>query len=344
MPKNNTDLPQVGKNAKRASGVNIIRSDYLLDKKVIFATARAKRPDQFSRKKEVVSDEPHCPFCPHNQDKIIVCDEIPAPRTKYGWAFRSLENLFGILTPQGKIPIFDHKSGFFEENAYGHAEVIVETPKHGLELEDMPKNAIANLLQFIARRVDELNRKEGVRYVSVFKNRGREAGASIAHTHTQIITTPFVPKAIAELLEANYRYVVKHGHSPFAKIIEEERKSKRFVFENDHIICFTPYASQTPFELWIFPKRQVPSITLLNEGERVAFEEILRKAIKQLNTLGTPPYNLLFMNDHEYGELHFHIKLHPRLTTPPAGFEFITGLAVNPLLPEDAATFYKKGF
>ncbi|MBR9703446.1 hypothetical protein GOV10_05375 [Candidatus Woesearchaeota archaeon] len=339
-------VPELGVNRPHVEGINVIRYDYLLDKRVVIATARAKRPDQFKQEVEPHSDPAKCPFCPRNQDKIVLADETPMPNTKYGWMFRSVKNLYGILTSEGAPPILvDQCRGFFEEmKAYGHAEVVIETPDHKAELEDLPEGAIAGWLLFLAKRYKALRIKKGVRYVSVFKNRGRKAGASISHTHTQIITTPFIPMAIAELLEENHRYQVSHGRDPFVDIIKREKKGPRFVAEDEHTICFTPYASETPFELWILPKRSITNITLLTQGERVSIEKMLRKILAQLNTLGKPPYNLLFIQDNDYGQQRLLIKMYPRLSTPPAGFEYITDLAVNPVTPEDAATFYKKGF
>lgn len=342
----NKGLPSVGINAKRATGINVIRYDYLLDNRVIIATARAKRPDQFKQEVESHSDEQNCPFCPHNQDKIVLADETPMPNSQYGWMFRSVINLFGILAPEGSPPVMVNQyRGFFEEmKAFGYAEVVIETPDHIVELEDLPEGTIAGWLLFLAKRYHELRNRKGVRHVSVFKNRGRTAGASISHTHTQIITTPFIPSHVAELLEANHRYQIKYARDPFDDIIARERNGARFVAEDDCMVCFAPYASETPFELWLVPKRKITNITLLSDDERTSIEFMLRRILSQLNTLGKPPYNLMFIQDNDYGQQRLILKMYPRLSTPQAGFEFITGLRVNTVPPEDAAAFYREGF
>lgn len=338
--------PEAGSNAKPAAGINIVRKDYLLDTRVIIATARAKRPEQFSAPKETPMPKAKCPFCPQNQDKVIVADEEPDPKSAAGWKFRSVVNLFGIVSQAGKPPaVRDWGDRLFEEHhAYGHAEVVIESPDHDAQLEEMPVETIAEYLAFLGRRVKALQNSKGVRYVCVFKNRGKVAGASISHTHTQIVTTPSVPTQVVGLMEASYSYLVKRGKNPFTDILKRELAGPRAVADDPHVACFTPFASEFPFELWFVPKRDVPALSRLNAEERLSLASMIKKAIGRLDTMGKPPYNMLFIGDNEYGELQFHIRLTPRLSTPPAGFEFITDMTVNPVPPEAAAEFYRPAF
>lgn len=335
-------LPKAGSVAKPAVGINLVRKDYLLDERVVIASARAKRPDQFRREPEAKTPAEHCPFCPRNQDKIIITDEVPAPGTQYGWAFRSVVNLFAAVTPEGEPPGPVMGGRLFEEtHAYGHAEVVIDSPEHELELEQMDVDTIASLLRFLGRRVADLRSRKGIKYVSLFKNRGATAGASISHSHTQIIATSFIPGHVMELLEANFRKLTAMGKSPFVDIIEKERGGPRFVAEDDHVAVFTPFAAKLPFELWIVPKRQVASLTMMLQEELFALAAAIKRALLRLDELGMPAFNMLFIGDNDYGELRFHVRILPRINVQ-AGFELGTGTIINPVPPETAAAFYRR--
>ena len=106
---------------------------------------------------------------------------------------------------------------------------------------------------------------------------------------------------------------------------------------------FAPFASEFPFELWLFPRRHIPCTAHFTDEEYESCAIMLRRALLSLETMGRPPYNLIFVTDHFYGDLHMHLKLLPRLATW-AGFEFATGTTINPVPPEDAARFYREGF
>lgn len=334
--------PKIGSNAKIAIGKNIVRKDYLLDEQVIIATARAKRPDDFKLIKDKKSSDEKCPFCTHNQDKIILIDQVKADN-EFGWDHRAILNVFGAVNENASKISFSGQGLFQESSAFGHAEVIIESPYHEKELEDLSVTKIASLLKFLGKRVNQLQKKPGIKYVSLFKNRGTIAGASISHSHCQIISTNFLPSRAVDYLSAAYEYQARTGNCPYELIIKKELEGPRLVYEDKHVVVFAPFAPRFLFELWFFPKRKVPNLYSLTDTEFKELAKSLKKALNQLNKLGYPPYNMVFLNDREYGTFHFHIKLMPRLAKW-AGFEYATHAPINPVSPEDAAKFYRKAW
>jgi UDPglucose--hexose-1-phosphate uridylyltransferase len=194
-------------------------------------------------------------------------------------------------------------------------------------------------------RLRELSAKPYVKYVSIFRNYGQEAGASLSHAHSQIIATPMVPSIIQEELEASKAFYDKHGKCVFCDIIEQEVKGPRFVLENNDFIVFAPYASINPMAFWIMPKKHAPSILDLTRPEVSAFAQTLKASLKALKDLvNDPPYNYGFhlaINKEAKDHYHWHLEVYPKLSIW-AGFEISTGTYINTITPETAADSLRK--
>lgn len=317
-----------------------LRKDYLLDRYVIISPERAKRPSQFIQAEKPKSDPSTCPFCPQNEHMLpVVIDQIKAEDGH--WLVRSVQNKFRAVYPEGIHKVKTDNDFFTFSSAYGFHEVIIETPNHGEELEDLPTERIVDVFDMIIRRINALNDVEGIKYVSIFKNRGSDAGASLSHSHSQLIAYNIVPKAIKEQLEKSYEHYLNEEKCAYCKIIEVEKTSHRKVFENQHFVAFTPYAARFPFELWIFPKRHTYSMTELNREELWFLAETMKHVLQRLDTLKYPPFNMLYINaDKKSSHFHFHIEICPRLATW-AGFELLNETIIDSIPPEEAAKFYR---
>jgi len=311
-----------------------LRKNYLLDKYVIIASERAKRPVQLKELVKPKSDASQCPFC-HLQDQVIL-QEIPVSEDK----IVVVPNKFPAVRTEGEPLIRTDNEFFTFSSAYGYHEVLIETKKHDTELEELSIEHVTTILEAYAQRITYLRQQPNVRYVSAFKNRGIQAGASIPHSHSQIMAVNFLPNHLAEEFKACYDYVIKKGQCPYCKIIGIEKGSYRRVWENEHAVCFTPYASEFPYEIWFFPKRHTTSITTLRKEELMAIAELLHKVLNKLDQLGYPAYNIQVYEDNPHGEFHFHLQLTPRMTYW-AGFEIETGAIINIVPPEQAAAFYR---
>lgn len=315
-----------------------VRKDYLLDRWVIIASERGKRPHEFAQPAAKAVGQKNCAFCPGQESSTP--DEVLRISDGGSWKMRVFPNKFGAVHPSGNWNIKTDNAFFTFSDNFGYAEVLVETPQHGKELADLPIEDVAMLLQLCQERITALSAKPGVRYVAAFKNHGAAAGTSVQHTHSQIIAFNHVPRIVEREVEACHRYAMDkpEGSCAYCEILKIEKQSYRRCFENDGAIAFAPYASRFPFELWIFPKRHAHSLHGLTDDERRDIAELLLKALQRLKTINTP-YNYYLHYAPPGDDLHFHIELIPR-TEIWAGFEYSTETIINILSPEDAARFY----
>jgi UDPglucose--hexose-1-phosphate uridylyltransferase len=229
--------------------------------------------------------------------------------------------------------------------AIGHHEVLVESPNHDGDPADAELPQLTLLVNAYIDRLRELSAKPYVKYVSIFRNYGREAGASLSHAHSQIIATPFVPTIPAEEMAASKNFYDQHQKCVFCDIIEKETKSPRLVLDNAHFVVFAPYASVHPLEFWILPKKHAANPLCLSKVEIEAFAETLKTSLKALKDLvNDPPYNYGFhlsTNSEAKDCYHWHLEVYPHLSIW-AGFEKNTGMYINTVQPETSAAELRK--
>ncbi|HSG29036.1 MAG TPA: DUF4931 domain-containing protein, partial [Candidatus Krumholzibacterium sp.] len=175
-----------------------LRKDPVLGRWVVLSTERGRRPSDFGPKPDPAEEEGRlCPFCPGNEK--MTPPEILRLPTDGPWSVRVVPNRFPALSASGEpdrrgIGIYDQMNGI------GAHEVIIETPDHRADLADLGTTGIAGVIQAVRRRVLDLAADDRIRYVLVFKNHGQSAGASLSHSHCQLIATPVVPVLVKEEL------------------------------------------------------------------------------------------------------------------------------------------------
>jgi UDPglucose--hexose-1-phosphate uridylyltransferase len=339
---------------------NELRKDYLLDRWVVIATERSRRPIDLSKSKPEAVKTAICPICVGNENMTPPAimlyqkengeikrsqDPLTGERTKK-WLIRDIPNLYPAFNPP-KQPgdIKKIVNGEFLWEAIGHHEVIVESPNH----DENPANAELSQLELVIKayidRLKELSAKPYVMYVSIFRNYGLEAGASLSHAHSQIIATPMIPTTIREEQKASNAFYEDHGKCVFCDIIEKEKKGPRIVSEDVYFVVVAPYASINPMEFWILPKKHAPNILNLSAHEITAFARNLKSSLKALKDLvNDPPYNYGFhlaLNPENHDSYHWHLEVYPKLATW-AGFEKSTGCYINTVTPETAAESLRK--
>lgn len=331
--------------------VNELRKDYILDRWVVIASQRRRRPSDF-----VVGDvgrgrEGLCPFCPGNEHLtppatllyVFEDGELKKIRDEDGnrrgdWIVRCIPNLYPAFMPP------EHESARFSQtecchvsiDALGHHEVLVESPNHDEHPGVARISQLVLMINALRDRCLFLMGKDYVRYVSIFRNHGASAGASLSHAHSQIIATPIIPRILGEEKVASERYYEEKGRCVFCDIVGMEAKSERFIWENNEFVVFAPWAPTNPFEFWIFPKRHQSTILELTDSEIRGLAEALRVSLGGLRSLlNDPPYNYGFhMIPEKY--YHWHIEVYPKLAVW-AGFEKSTGMYINTMPPEEAA-------
>ncbi len=308
-----------------------LRKDYILDRYVIIAGERAKRPDQFRLEQDIKGEDVKCFFCPGNE--VSTPPEIYRTEKDGRWQMRVFDNKFPAVQAEGNTVLETHDTFFTFADAVGKHEVIVETPEHVRQLWDLEPSDIAELFRVYIQRIKAIISLEHVKYVLVFKNHKKNAGTSIVHSHSQVIGYNLVPGIIREKEAAVSRYQA----CPYCSIIGIEKGGDRRIAENSTSVSFAPYASASPFEAWIFPKRHVISFHELDDQEIAGMAELLSKLLKKLRDL-----NIAFNYYLHYGvkDMHFHIVVMPR-TSIRAGFEFGTETIINSMPPEKAAEYYR---
>jgi UDPglucose--hexose-1-phosphate uridylyltransferase len=338
---------------------NELRKDYLLDRWVVIATERGRRPTDFAKQKKEQAQTNVCPMCPGNEHMtppaVLVYlksnGEILKTKDENGfrlknWLIRVVPNLFPAFAPP-KEPKDQHhimKSDSFG-CAIGHHEVLVESPRHDEDPADAELLQLVHVINAYKDRLHELSEKPYVRYVSIFRNHGLESGASLTHVHSQIIAMPFVPTVVEKEIAASRNFWNQHGKCVFCDIIERESKSPRLIHDNARFVVLAPYASVHPLEFWILPKKHDASFLNVPETDTEAFAETLKASLKALKDLvNDPPYNYGFhlsLGKEAENCYHWHLEVYPRLATW-AGFEKSTGAFINTVMPETAAAELKK--
>ncbi len=313
--------------------MNELRKDYILNRWVIIAEDRKKRPREF-KKEESKKISKTCYFCPGNEK--LTPKETGRLEYKDGWKVRWFPNMFPFVTLDPKKP--KSTRSLKKSCAYGYHEVIVETPDHSKQLSDLSEDDIRNILMVYAIRIKELSEEKNVKYVLIFKNHGREAGTSLIHSHTQLSTLDMIPSQIKEKMDA----VKKQKTCPYCSIIEKESESKRKILENDDFIAFAPFASRFNYEAWLFPKKHILNITQFKGKELLSLATILKKILLKLKSINASYNFCLHYGFKERGmDLHFHIEIQPRIATW-GGFENSSGMIINSVSPESAAKFYRE--
>jgi UDPglucose--hexose-1-phosphate uridylyltransferase len=276
---------------------------------------------------------------------------IPAETGGTTWQVRVFANSFPALRVEGEVVreavgLNDTVSGV------GAHEVIVETPEPGLELADLQVEEIRLVLEAYRARLLDLRRDLRLRYVLIFKNKGREAGASVHHAHSQLIATPIIPTAVVNELNSCREHFSRRERCLFCDLIgQEQRLAERICLETERYIAMAPFAATTPFETWILPKVHRHDFALSSDDELRGVAVILRDFLRRVRALlDDPPYSLVLHTapnvhprpghpdywstiEHDY---HWHFEFAPR-TNRLAGFEWGSGYSINPTPPEEAA-------
>lgn len=243
------------------------------------------------------------------------------------WDMRIFPNLFAAMVPEPSPPT----SEWIALPGHGYHEVIVDSPGH----EDSParfsKDRMELLIDVYKHRYAHYRYMSGVNYVSIFKNWGKESGASLSHTHSQVVAIPILPPLIRRETEA----ISSASFCLYCNVAEREAASSRLISQNGSGILIAPFYSMAPYETWILPRRHVSNLEDLSEEEQRDLAALLGDALRRIDSLlNNPPYNyMIYQLPSRY---HLNIRIQPAVSKI-AGFERGTGVYINPVPPEQAA-------
>ncbi|MDK9700016.1 MAG: DUF4931 domain-containing protein [bacterium] len=339
-----------------------LRHDPMQKRWIIIASERMARPHDFVPDKEKIDEKDwqFCPFCPGNEERtppeIFAVRPPDLPANGPGWNVRVVPNKFPALQIEGNLSregvgLYDKLSGV------GAHEVIIESTSHSEHMADMSVERVAQLAEIWSNRISDLRRDARLRYAMLFRNFGRSAGATLSHPHSQIIATPVTPRTVSMELDAAKEHYERKERCLYCDILTQEtREGERVIADNGEFVAHSPYASRFPFEIAIVPRRHSHDFTEMTTSERFSFARMLIDVLKRLRVaLNDPPYNFLLhtapntiAQEHrrQYWntlrmDWHWHVEILPRLNAA-AGFEWGSGIHINPLPPEMAADYLRK--
>ena len=323
-----------------------LRQDPTTREWVIVAPERAKRPQQASPKKH--DDEPpdweeSCPFCPGNEsrtpDEVL---RIPGASEASDWEVRVVPNRFAALTPEGSIAHREDGPFTRRMGGFGAHEVIIESPFHNTTLALMSYEQVEKALLAYHQRYNALKKNRQLKFITIFKNHGWASGTSLVHPHSQLVATPIMTPYYHRRFDVAHDYFADMGRCLYCDLLAEElQKGDRIVAETRQFIILHPYASRTPYESWIIPKKHSASFGLLPTTQLTELAMVLRDTLFCLyHELDDPAFNLIVDTsttvDEDDPYYHWHIRIVPRLSTI-AGFEMGSGIYITTALPEETA-------
>ena len=333
------------------------RYNKLKDSWVVISPKRVRRPSDFELRGAEAYDV-ESPFVYGNEHKtpseIFALRDHGSKKDSPGWKVRVVANKYNALEIE-KNPVRDFDGIFESMDGCGAHEIIIDTPKFPSKFEDLSAEEVANILFTAKERVNDLQRDFRIRYISIFKNQGALAGASISHPHTQIIALPMIPKNILTEIESCRAHYKKTSRSLICDLaISEIRAKSRIVEDDDNFVSFCPYASFWPFEVNICPKKTVKDFAALDEGSIFELANILLSSVRRISMalkgvsfnifLKTMPPkredvepNFYYKMDEFY---RWHIEIVPRIPVI-GGFELSSGVFINTVAPEESAKFLR---
>ena len=322
-----------------------LRKDPVTGRWVIISTERRKRPSDFRLDPVHPPPDPACPFCEGHEHmtprELLAYRRNGAAPNQPGWDLRVVPNQFPVLRVEGSLD--RQGEGLFDKmNGIGAHEVIIETPRHDETLATMSDAAIEQVLWSFRERVLDLKQDRRFRYIIIFKNHGAAAGASLDHSHSQLIALPIVPREVRDEVSGARQHFASKERCVFCDIIRQDvADGRRLIAENADMTALAPYAPRFPFETWILPKRHQSLFEEAPRHEYASLARLLGDILRRMNkALVSPPFNLLIHSApfaEPTGEFyHWHVEIIPKLTKV-AGFEWATGFYLNPTAPEEAA-------
>jgi UDPglucose--hexose-1-phosphate uridylyltransferase len=326
-----------------------LRKDPIIGRWVIISTERGKRPTDFASVPPAKSSN-FCPFCIGNETKtppeVYAVREPGSQKDSPGWRVRVVPNKFPALQIEGDLN--RQGDGIYDKmNGVGAHEVIIETPHHDKTLSDLDDSHVADILLTWQQRVLDLKKDPRFKYIVIFKNHGEAAGASLEHSHTQLVAMPIIPKRVVEEIEGGRRYYDFKERCVYCDIVSQEiSEDVRVVSANETFLGIEPFAARFPFETWILPKVHASAFEEIERNEVEHLARILKEILTKINlALNNPPYNFILhtlpLHGNNRSWYHWHLEIMPKLTKV-AGFEWGSGFYINPTAPEEAAKYLRE--
>jgi len=310
-----------------SGAITEIRQDYLHEYYVLVAPKRANRPYDTLAREHPMVESASSPRL-DQQTSVLDLNRHGEPTQDDTWSVKVVENKFPALTMDNS-------------KAYGKQELVIDTPISNQSFGELESHQIELILQAYQQRSQALHALEHIKYVSIFRNDGYEAGASLAHAHSQIMGLPMIPPDIAREATAVSAYESDHKRNAYDAIIRfEQHDGSRIIAENDDWIAFCPYASRWQMEAWILPKQAGALLEDFTKAQFINLAPLLKQLAGRL-TGADMSYNMIIEQGSTAAQ-RLTIKFCGRnVVSPWGGLEVGTGIIVNVIPPESAAKWYR---
>jgi UDPglucose--hexose-1-phosphate uridylyltransferase len=338
-----------------------LRKDPILDHWVLMAANRSQRPGAFIESPPFERGLP-CPFCEGHEaetpHEALAFRNATSAADRPGWRVRVVPNKFPAIDTCDGIGSIDMNAERQREcdpptpptdagmcrqiEGCGAHEVIIESPRHVSSTSDLSAAEIRELFLSYQLRLAYWKRDPRMVYGQVFKNVGQAAGASLEHTHSQLLMIPRVPTVIAAEMTGSLNYFRQHGGCSFCDMVRNELAGgQRIVIETTHHLSFAPFAARLPFETWILPKSHASHYEDASREQVEDLASIVQSVIRRLEAaVGRCAYNYVLhttpFDTNALAHYHWHIEVVPSLAKT-AGFELGTGWYINLVTPEESA-------
>jgi UDPglucose--hexose-1-phosphate uridylyltransferase len=228
-----------------------------------------------------------------------------------------------------------------QSRASGSWRTIVAPPGEHRPIQAVGSEMLREMLAAVRKAFVDAQKVGQTEYLQVVQNWGSQAGARTNHLCLDLYDLPQIPHRVAEEIGGAARYVIREGECPYCRLVREESHvGTRMIWEDEASVAFAPYASRSPFEIWVVPRRHAADFGGAGDADIGSTAEALRQVLGRLAHLDGPPHNLVLhaapLRERVDATYHWHWEVHPRLREI-AGLEVGTGLPVNPVSPEEAA-------
>lgn len=328
-----------------------LRKELLSDNWVVVAESRSGRPFDYDHSASPNPSLENCPFEPGVEDQTPPeTDRISSNGAGTSdWLVRSVPNKYPAFHEDPENTL--EQNGLFStRGAHGHHEVIIENPQHDLTMDQFTPDQMDAVLRMYQKRIRNLSGRDSVSHVQIFRNSGKQAGASLSHPHSQLAAFPFVPDRLSSKLRYARNYRDETGQCALCRMIDHERSDgTRILIERDSFIALCPYAPRHPYEIWVLPIDHRARFQQLDAEHRGELADLLPAVIARLTrTLTEPAFNVILQNTPggnptpgsgraDPGEyFHWAFKIIPRIKRS-GGFELATDIRINDIPPEHAA-------
>ncbi|GAJ13371.1 unnamed protein product, partial [marine sediment metagenome] len=250
---------------------------------VIISKERGRRPLDYKIKTEEKKKD-SCVFCEGNEGEtppeIFAFREKGTTENKPGWKVRVVPNKYPALKMEERVATLKKVGMFWKMDGLGVHEVIIETPYHHKDFDNLNIDNIVLILKTYRQRYLDLSKDKRIKYILIFKNYGINGGASLEHPHSQLIGTPIIPQRVKEELNGGKEYFDHNGRCIFCDYVKQEIESKkRLIKETKKYVVISPFAARFPFETWIFPKYHNAYYEKTNDNDILSLAIIMKETL-----------------------------------------------------------------